>query len=81
MKIAREELIRRHMMKQIFKNGTDHLACVVYDACKNEAQNEIMHDANSYLIKLTTLKSQIVPKTYPAISLKLWIEVRNKAVQ
>ena len=69
MKIARDELIRIHMMTQIFKNGTENLARLAYDTCKNEAKNEIMHDANSNLIKLTTLKNQIVPKTYPAVSL------------
>ena len=69
LKQAREELIRRNLSKSIFEDTINKLIHIVYSYSteKNEAIEVIIDDAKPYLIKLTSVKNQILPPFYPKI--------------
>jgi uncharacterized protein YjaG (DUF416 family) len=67
IKIARDELIRRNIMKLIFEKVTIQLIHLAFNNERDEALEVIMDDINSFIEPLFILKNQILPGIYPAI--------------
>ena len=69
LKKARNDLIRKNMIKLIFQETTKQLVIVVYnyDNEKQEALEVAMDEAHCYLKRVSDYQSLIIPLIYPDI--------------
>jgi uncharacterized protein YjgD (DUF1641 family) len=69
LKKARNDLIRKNMIKLIFQETTKQLVTIVYnyDNEKQEALEVAMDEAHCYLKRVSDYQSLIIPLIYPDI--------------